>query len=364
MTDYALTHYEVLFADYASQPVFGFCQQDKSQRLRAILEELHRYHLSHCPAYHTLFANMPVAFDDEDQLPFLAVRLFKLMDLLSVPKDAVFRELRSSGTTAQTPARISLDRQTSARQSRALVSIMQSFIGKQRLPMLIIDSPDVLKKPHLSARGAGIQGMAFFGREHTYALNSDMSLNVDAVRDFANKNRGKPVLLFGFTFMVWLNFVKALEHTGDSLDFSQGVLIHSGGWKKLSDQQVNNDTFKKRLTSVTGITRIHNFYGMAEQVGSVFVECEHGHLHAPSLADVIVRCPYSLVPLPFGKTGLIQVISAIPTSYPGFSILTEDMGTLLGEDDCACGRKGRYFSIAGRLPKTEMRGCSDTAGQS
>jgi len=31
-----------------------------------------------------------------------------------------------------------------------------------------------------------------------------------------------------------------------------------------------------------------------------------------------------------------------------------------GEDDCPCGRKGRYFSVLGRLPQVEMRGCSDT----
>jgi len=39
--------------------------------------------------------------------------------------------------------------------------------------------------------------------------------------------------------------------------------------------------------------------------------------------------------------------------------LTEDLGRLLGEDDCPCGRKGRYFEVLGRLPKTEARGCSD-----
>ena len=95
---------------------------------------------------------------------------------------------------------------------------------------------------------------------------------------------------------------------------------------------------------------------MAEQVGSVFVECEAGHLHAPQLADVVIRDPYTLAPLPQGQTGLIQVLSAIPSSYPGHSILTEDKGRVLGTDDCPCGRKGRYFEVHGRLPKTEVRG--------
>lgn len=361
--DLTSSSYQSCFSELLAQPVYGMSQQEKSKQLLALMSHLHQHHLTHCSAYARLFGQAPPAFSGYDELPYLAVRLFKLQRLASIADSEVFRELRSSGTTGQTPARVILDKVTSARQSKALVTIMQQFIGKQRLPMLIIDSPDVLASPDLSARAAGIQGMAFFGRKPTYALNTDMTLNTQAVREFSEKHKGQPVLLFGFTFMVWLHFVKAIEKSGIHVDLSQGILIHSGGWKKLVDQQVTNEVFKHTLTSLTGLSRIHNFYGMAEQVGSVFVECEKGHLHAPSLADVMVRCPYTLRPLPYGETGLIQVLSALPTSYPGYSILTEDMGAIVGEDDCACGRKGRYFSIAGRLPKTELRGCSDTAGE-
>jgi hypothetical protein len=41
-------------------------------------------------------------------------------------------------------------------------------------------------------------------------------------------------------------------------------------------------------------------------------------------------------------------------------LLTEDEGIILGEDDCPCGRKGKYFQVNGRLGKSEIRGCSDT----
>ena len=33
---------------------------------------------------------------------------------------------------------------------------------------------------------------------------------------------------------------------------------------------------------------------------------------------------------------------------------------ILGEDDCPCGRNGKYFKINGRLKNAEIRGCSDT----
>ena len=61
-----------------------------------------------------------------------------------------------------------------------------------------------------------------------------------------------------------------------------------------------------------------------------------------------------------GKAGVIETVSVLPKSYPGHIILTEDEGIILGVDDCACGRKGKYFKILGRLPKAEIRGCSDT----
>ncbi|NMH59650.1 acyl-protein synthetase [Alteromonas ponticola] len=336
---------------------------DQSQKSAILLEcfrFLHQHHYANCEEYQRITSLSQVKFERYEDLPFLAVRLFKFYELKSVPQAEVFKTLSSSGTTGQTPARIFLDKQTSARQSKVLVNIMQSFIGKQRLPMLIIDSPAVLKNPTLSARGAGIQGMAFFGRDHTYALNVDMSLNVDAITQFSEKHQGKPVLLFGFTFMVWLHFIQALQQRNLQLPFTDGVLIHSGGWKKLTEQQVSNQVFKETLKEVTCIAKVHNFYGMAEQVGSVFVECEKGHLHAPPFADILIRNPYTLEPQSNGEQGLIQVLSVIPTSYPGFSLLTEDIGKMLGEDDCECGRAGRYFVVEGRLPKTEIRGCSDT----
>jgi hypothetical protein len=50
----------------------------------------------------------------------------------------------------------------------------------------------------------------------------------------------------------------------------------------------------------------------------------------------------------------------LPESYPGHSLLTEDEGVILGEDDCPCGRKGKYFKVMGRLKNAEIRGCGDT----
>ena len=74
----------------------------------------------------------------------------------------------------------------------------------------------------------------------------------------------------------------------------------------------------------------------------------------------IIRNPIDFSVKKNGEKGLIQVVSVLPHSYPGHSLLTEDEGVVLGEDDCPCGRKGKYIQILGRIKSAEIRGCSDT----
>ena len=57
---------------------------------------------------------------------------------------------------------------------------------------------------------------------------------------------------------------------------------------------------------------------------------------------------------------VIDTAWAAPDGAGGFDIVAEDEGVILGEDDCPCGRRGKYFKILGRLPQAEIRGCSDT----
>ena len=99
-------------------------------------------------------------------------------------------------------------------------------------------------------------------------------------------------------------------------------------------------------------------------VGTVFLDCSAGNKHAPAFADVLIRRPYTLSPVDVGETGIIEVISTLPTSYPGQALITEDQGTLVGVDDCPCGRQGRYFRFTSRIERVELRGCGDTFAQS
>jgi len=342
---------------------FTLPSEEKQPLLLERLNKLSRFHYESCESYKMLVDGMgwTVNADSLAGLPWLAARLFKQKTLKSIPDDEIFKTLSSSGTTSQQVSRIILDRHTAALQSKVLVKILQEFVGKQRLPMLIIDQSNLIKnRSAFSARGAGVQGLSFLGRDHTCLLDENMQLDSKILEDFAERYADQPVLIFGFTFMVWQFFVEPLLEQGKKLPFDNAVLFHSGGWKKLQDRAVDNNTFKKAVREILGDARIHNFYGMVEQVGSIFVECEQGHLHAPVFSDLLIRDPFDWSVLENGQPGVIEVFSALPQSYPGHVLMTEDMGIIHGEDDCSCGRKGRYFSVTGRIPRAEARGCSDT----
>ncbi|MCR4605464.1 MAG: acyl-protein synthetase [Eubacterium sp.] len=369
----------------------------KRELLCARLAELIDTHKENCSGYrnymekvgNSLFiSESGICFDDKkidreidphkpesiEETPFLPVGIFKKLNLKSISDDDVFKTMTSSGTTGQQVSKIFLDRETAKNQQKVLVEIVKSFTGSERMPMIILDCPSVVKdRAKFSARGAGILGFSIFGSKKIYAFDDDMNLDIDGIREFVNKYEDKTIFMFGFTFMIWEYFYKELARLADGktdevadekalLNLQNAVLIHGGGWKKLANEAVSKEEFKDSLNRVCGIKQenVHDYYGMVEQTGCIYMECECGHLHASIYSDVITRRMKDFSACDFGEEGVIEVVSSLPESYPGHAILTEDMGTILGEDDCPCGRKGKYFEIHGRMAKAEVRGCSDT----
>lgn len=355
------------FEEILNIPPFSLRAEDKDRVLDERLLELTKLHRVRCTEYDRILDS--IGFEAEKVvsykgIPFLPVRLFKELELKSVNDEDVVKTMTSSGTTGQQVSRIFLDRATSANQQKAMVKIVSDFTGSGRMPMVILDCPGVLKdRVMFSARGAGILGFSIFGAKKMYALDDDMKLDVDGLKAFLEQHKDKKILLFGFTFMIWQHFYKELvrlKNEGVVFDLSSAILIHGGGWKKLISEAVSEEEFHRRLEDVCGLRFIHDYYGMVEQTGCIYMECECGHLHASVFSDVVVRRPFDFSECDIGETGIVQVVSTIPESYPGHSLLTEDEGIILGVDDCPCGRKGKYFTINGRLKNAEIRGCSDT----
>lgn len=344
---------------------YSLKKEEKNKILVPIMKELSLYHYENCVEYKKILDSFSINLDDIkniEDIPFLPIRLFKEYELKSISDDKISRVMTSSGTTGQQVSKIILSLENSKNQQKVLSKIISSYIGEKRLPLLILDSKIAVKDRKLfSARGAGIMGFSIYGKDITYALDENMELNLKEIIEFTEKYKDKPVLMFGYTFMIWKYFYIALKEKNIKLKFSDNsTLFHVGGWKKLKELAVENDIYKESLREQCNINKIYNYYGMAEQLGSIFVECEYGHLHTSIFSDIIARRSSDFNVVNYGEKGLLQVLSVLPKSYPGHSLLTEDEGIIIGEDDCPCGRCGKYFKILGRIKNAELRGCSDT----
>jgi hypothetical protein len=250
--------------------------------------------------------------------------------------------------------------------TKGVVAIVQDFIGSARRPYLVVDVPgSVGGGQEMGARGAAIQGLRPFAAEVTYCLSLDdrgeLTLERDKVLEFS-KNRGEsPVLVYGFTYILWNRLVKPLLAEGIRLGIPNVHILHSGGWKRLQDQAVEKHVFNESVAQVFGCSpdRVIDFYGMVENVGIIYPDCPAGNKHVPFFGEVIVRNPLTLEPVADGETGIVQVCSVLPTSFPGHLLLTEDIAEVVTYDGCTCGRRGTCFRFVGRVPKAEVRGCGN-----
>lgn len=338
---------------------------NKSKILTQMLTELTLYHYENCKQYRNILNGLGFnpynKISHYSELPMIPVRLFKELSLKSVSEDTLAKSMTSSGSSGQKVSKLYLDRQTAIAQQNVGVKITSGFLGIKRMPFIIIDSPAIIKsREAYTARSAAALFFSLFGSDRIFALKDDMSLDIEKVITFLDKHKGQQILLFGFTFMVWQHLYCALRDAGIKLDFHNGLLIHSGGWKKMESMRVSSAIFKEKLKEQCNITQVFNEYAMAEQSGTIYFECEHGNYHTSIFSDIITRRGKDLSICDFGEPGIIELVSVLPHSYPGHVLLSEDEGIICGEDDCPCGRLGKYFHIKGRLKNAELRGCSDT----
>lgn len=320
--------------------------------------------------YQNYLQHWPVGYQSAAhifELPYVPVGILKANPPLSfISPSEVKRTLTSSATTSQLPSRVVLDTATSRRMTKGVVAIVRDYIGPNRRPYLVVDTPESLRGAGpLGARGAAIQGLQPFATQATYCLNVDaqgeLTLDLQKLKEFAGAHGDSEILIYGFTFILWNHLVKPLMAENLCLNLPNVHILHSGGWKRLQDQAVEKSVFNQQLARVVGCSadRVIDFYGMVESVGVIFPDCSEGNKHSPVFADVIVRDPLTLVPVAAGENGVVQVCSVLPTSFPGNLLLTEDLARVMAYDGCPCGRRGISFRFAGRVPKAELRGCGN-----
>jgi hypothetical protein len=303
-----------------------------------------------------------------EEIPPVSVSVFKNLGfkLGSVPKEDLTMALQSSATSG-VPSTILMDKVTAKRQGKVMVKVIGDFICKERKPFLIMDiDPRSADRRLLGARFAAVTGYLKFASKTGYFLKADDKgvsyFDVDGMQTYIDQlPEDKPVVVFGFTYIMYQNVLKSIKDKGIKFKLPEGSkIIHIGGWKKLESEKVEKSVFNNQLSECFGIkpTDVIDVYGFTEQMGLNYPDCECGWKHAPAYSRVLVRDTVTREILPAGKEGLLEFITPVPHSYPGNCVLTDDIG-IIDDSECNHGRSGTKFKIVGRLKKAEVRGCGD-----
>jgi len=228
-------------------------------------------------------------------------------------------------------------------------------IGAIRRPMFVIEDKSIFSnRSSFIARGAAIAGLLRYGKPIRFIVENNKipPRNLDLLKKSLENDK---ILIVGTTINVW-NYLLSNSDTPE-IDLSNASLIHGGGWKRLQNLKIDNNEFKKALLKKFKLSKSINFFGMVEQLGTVSYECANGNFHLPSCSRFIVRDQYTGEAIPDGQEGIIQVNSLLPYSYPGASILTDDIGKIDNFHNCSCGNNNPIFTFTGRQKLAETRGC-------
>lgn len=357
-----------------TQDPFALSFVDRDVLFLDAMKEAFLHHMANNPQFKNLCDNQNFsdvsAVTSITQLPYLPVKLFKKKELHSVPKEKIKVTLHSSATSG-VPSVIGIDEITSRRQALVSMKIMSSYLGSHRRPFFVLDeNPLKAKSAEISARSAAARGFLMFANDIDYFVTAaEDTLTLD-IKKFEKKLAafdGKEICIFGFTFILYKCLVEVMKKQGNKFHLHEdSKIVHIGGWKKLEDSKVDKETFLQDIAETFGMRRenIIDFYGFTEQMGLVYASCGAQSKTTSLFSEVIIRDFQTLQPLEDGREGLIQIVTPIPNSYPGISVLTEDVGRVLSREQDADGRWGTQFEVIGRAKKAEVRGCGDVMAES
>jgi hypothetical protein len=331
-------------------------ERDDEQFLQEAVSLTHK-HLKGCSDYFRIWGGFCGA-SAIDELPYMHVGLFKRITFRTEGV-ASHRVLLSSATSSGVSSQVVLDDFSSKLQAKSSLAILKDFVGDRRRPLVIVDDPLGLRqRGKMSARMAAALSLLPLATTTTFLLKGD-SPQWDLLEEAISLD--SELLVYGFTWALWRHWIQSdLPHSlRTALVNKQVNFVHSGGWKKLETIAVSRDVFDTALLSCAAAgSRVVDFYGLVEQNGIIFPLCEAGARHVPRWAAVIVRDPWTLSPLKSDEIGLLQFINLLAHGSPYHSVITEDVGSIL-PGSCACGRGGQRFTLLGRVPKSELRGCAN-----
>ena len=341
---------------------FEYEVDDKNSILLSLMKKSFNFHYDKNLFFRNWIKNNNYEMNPKhiEDFPYFPSAVFKHIDFFSNLNNKKGKTIESSGTTSQLKSRIFIDSINSKRQTIVLSKILTSIIGK-RCPYFIIDNyPHQKNNQKYSARYAGMAGYLIGAKSKEYLLKDGSDeLDIDLLRTKIDhyKKLDSSIVIIGYTYMIYKKII-------DNSSFDRVILpkgskvIHFGGWKKTSDQMISKQNYNEILVDKLQIdcNSIIDIYGFTEQLGTVYPSFGDSGNRVPLYSEVIIRDPDTLMPIYDDKEGFVQILSPLPYSYPGISLINDDIGK-------AVKRKNKTiieFKIIGRPEAAEPRGCGDT----
>ena len=346
-----------------NQKVFDYNKKERNIYFEKNFFEIIKFHQKNCKDYSSILKKLSFQLNKKTKsidIPPIPVSIFKDNKLYSCREKKIVKKLLSSGTTGNKQSQIFLDATNSKVQTKVLVQIMEYFFGKKRMPMLIIDKKFEYKdRTNLLASQAAVNGFSILAKKTYFAFHSNGQINLKEIKKFMEEFAEEKKIVFGFTNKIFEFFLEK-HNLPKNIQFKNCTLLHGGGWKKIESKSMDPKKFKSELKKRYNFKKIVNYYGLIEQTGSIFVECNKCDSFKCSIySDVYVRDENLKIEKQKNKEGLIQLMSLLPSSYPGNNILTEDLGLICSSETCKCNFKGKRFKIIGRSKESEIRGCAN-----
>ena len=186
---------------------YQISKREKDVLFKSYFEKLNNHHYNNCREYKIILDNLKFFNNiskDLDLYPMLPINIFKDYDLISSKKKKIVKKVLSSGTSGNLLSKINLDKNNALNQMKVLTKLLETFIGKERLPMIIVDqNPRNNNTIKFNARMAAIHGFSLLGKNYSYILGKDENLLSNTLNEFLKKFGNKKFLIFGFTSLIY-----------------------------------------------------------------------------------------------------------------------------------------------------------------
>jgi long-chain-fatty-acid---luciferin-component ligase len=290
---------------------------------------------------------------DLHRLPLLPVSMFKRPDarvLLTCSLADVETETRSTGNGIPSVARRNAE--TVTRALIGLTGTYREFFSLSCGAGLFL-SPSTAEAPETGmVKVFNILNGVF---DHHAYLADGSAFDPREALEYLRQWKGRMTRhIVGPRYLVD-QFLRFLQREGITvlLDPYSMIITFEGG-KRYPGAPVSAEELRNRCHDRLGIRpeNVRDMYGMIES-NMLAVECDRHRKHVPPWCYVSIRdaedVSRELAP---GSTGIIAVLDALNTSYPGF-LLSDDVGDV-ETGTCACGRTGQVITFRGRRQGADL----------